>query len=57
LTDSAFQEAQERIAQLETKLAEAEKKLEQLIELSDFRKQQMTEKDKQIERLWKLLEK
>lgn len=57
LTDSAFQEAQERIAQLETKLAETEKKLEQLIELSDFRKQQMTEKDKQIERLWKLLEK
>ena len=57
LTDSAFQEAQERIAQLETKLAEAEKKLEQLIELSDFRKQQMTEKDRQIERLWKLLEK
>ncbi len=57
LTDSAFQEAQERIAQLETQLAETEKKLEQLIELSAFRKQQMTEKDKQIERLWKLLEK
>jgi DNA repair ATPase RecN len=57
LTDSAFQEAQERIAQLETKLAEAEKKLEQLIELCDFRKQQMTEKDRQIDRLWKLIEK
>lgn len=57
LTDSAFQEAQEKILQLETQLAETEKKLEQLIELSDFRKQQMTEKDRQIERLWKLLEK
>lgn len=57
LTDSAFQEAQEKISQLETQLAEAEKKLEQLIELCDFRKQQMTEKDRQIERLWKLLEK
>lgn len=57
LTDSAFQEAQEKISQLETQLAEMEKKLEQLIELSDFRKQQMTEKDRQIDRLWKLIEK
>lgn len=57
LTDSAFQEAQEKISQLETQLAEMEKKLEQLTELSDFRKQQMIEKDRQIERLWRMLEK
>lgn len=57
LTDVALQEAQEKISELETKLAEAEMKLKQLITLSEFRREQMTEKDKQIERLWKLLEK
>ena len=57
LTDYAFQEAQEKISQLETQLAEMEKKLEQLTELSAFRKQQMIEKDRQIERLWRMLEK
>lgn len=57
LTDSEFQEAQKRIAYLENQLAIAEVKLAQLAEIADFRKQQMVEKDGQIERLWRMLEK
>ena len=57
LTDSAFAEAQVKITQLEKQLAETERKLEQLIELSAFRKQQMIEKDRQIEKLWRMIEK
>lgn len=57
LTDVALQEAQNKITQLELSLAETEKKLLQMAELSDFYKQQMIAKDNQIERLWKLIEK
>ena len=55
LTDVALQEAQLKISQLETQLAEAHKTIEQLTELAEFRKEQMTEKDTQIERLWGLV--
>lgn len=67
LTDAAFQEAQEKIAILEEQLTEAlerlsvlsgaELKVTQLQELCEFRKQQMIEKDKQIDNLWRLIEK
>ena len=67
LTDAAFQEAQEKITILEKQLAEAlerlsvlsdaELKVKQLQELCEFRKQQMIEKDKQIDNLWRLIEK
>ena len=67
LTDAAFQEAQEKITILEKQLAEAlerlsvlsdaELKVTQLQELCEFRKQQMIEKDKQIDNLWRLIEK
>lgn len=57
LTDSEFQDAQKRIAELERQLAEANEKLNQLTELAAFRKQQMIEKDKQIDNLWRLIEK
>lgn len=55
LNDASLQEARERIAQLETKLAEANKTIEQLTEIAEFRKEQMTEKDKQIDRLWSMI--
>lgn len=57
LTDVALQEAQAKIAQLEARLTEAENKVRQLTELADFRKQQMIDKDKQIERLWSMIDK
>lgn len=57
LTDVALQEAQDKIANLEKRLAEAESKLLNLAEIADFRKQQMIEKDRQIERLWLMIHK
>ena len=57
LNDAAIQEARERITQLETQLAEANKMVEQLTDLANFRKAQMAEKDMQIERLWGLISK
>lgn len=55
LTDVALREAQSRIAELEKLLADSTAKIEQLAELAAFRKSQMLEKDKQIERLWRML--
>lgn len=55
LNDAALQEARERISQLETQLAEATKMVDQLTELASFRKAQMAEKDKQIDRLWGMI--
>lgn len=57
LTDVALQEAQAKIAQLEVQLAEADRKILQLTEIAEFRKQQMIDKDRQIERLWAMVEK
>ena len=52
LTDAALQDALGKIASLESRLEEAETKILKLVELAAFRKSQMIEKDRQIERLW-----
>ena len=57
LTDVALQEAQDKIAHLELSLAEVRKRLLELEEIADFRKRQMIDKDKQIERLWAIIDK
>ena len=55
LTDAALKEAQTRIAQLEEKLSLAETRNAELVDLVSFLKQQLTEKDRQMEKLWQLI--
>lgn len=56
LTDAALQDALGKIASLESRLEEAETKILKLVELAAFRKSQMIEKDRQIERLWSFVD-
>ena len=55
LADVALKEAEKQIAQLEKQLQEAEAKIEHLIDVADFRKEQLMEKDRQIDRLFDLV--
>ena len=52
LADVALKEAEKQIAQLEKQLQDAEAKIEHLIDVAEFRKAQLIEKDKQIDRLF-----
>lgn len=57
LSDLALQEANAKIAELERKLAGAEKTIAQLLDIAAFRRQQMEVKDLQINKLLAVLEK
>ncbi|MBQ1236171.1 MAG: hypothetical protein IIX72_04275, partial [Oscillospiraceae bacterium] len=55
LADVALKEAEKQIAQLEKQLQDAEAKIEHLIDVAEFRKAQLIEKDRQIDRLFDLV--
>ena len=52
LADVALKDAEKQIAQLEKQLLEAEAKIAHLIDVAEFRKEQLMEKDRQIDRLF-----
>lgn len=56
LSDAALKEANGHIENLEVELNEANRKIAQLTEIAEFRKQQMIVKDVQIQALLRLLE-
>lgn len=55
LADAALKEAEEKLAQTEKLLHEAQQKIAGLEDLAEFRKSQMVEKDKQINKLLDVL--
>ena len=55
LTDAALKEAEKQIEQLEKQLQDAEAKIEHLVDVAEFRKAQLIEKDRQIDRLFNLV--
>lgn len=57
LTDAALKDAEKQIAQLEKQLQEAEDKIKHLTDVADFRKEQLQEKDRQINKLFDVISK
>lgn len=55
LSDAALQEANAKIAKLERELAEAERKIKEVLEIAAFRRLQMEAKDVQINKLLNIL--